>query len=252
MLLRRITQNVKDQNWFAVFLDFFIVVVGILIAFQINAWSDRQTDKRTLDTALELLSDEIKANIATIDSRSKLHSDIATAANDLLQIARAPEISTVPMNLIGKVFVDGYTTDYSTSALTYVLDQEPFQSTRNVALRQAISKIPSQIEDALDDERVSIHLLDNHWVPYISQHVPVEELWKEVFVERDWAFDVSTKRSADFATNATLEFKQLASTLEFQNEVVNRMGYQALVLTEQQQLREALEAALALIAEELK
>ena len=43
MLLRRITKHVKDQNWFAVFLDFFIVVVGILIAFQITEWNaDRQ------------------------------------------------------------------------------------------------------------------------------------------------------------------------------------------------------------------
>jgi hypothetical protein len=36
MILRRITQHVKDQNWFAVALDFVIVVVGILIAFQIT------------------------------------------------------------------------------------------------------------------------------------------------------------------------------------------------------------------------
>ena len=251
MLLRRITQHVKDQNWFAVALDFFIVVVGILIAFQINAWSDRRADQRTLNTALELLSDEIKVNIATIDSRSKLHSEIATAAKDLLQIAREPELDSVPMKLIGKVFIDGYTTDYSTSALTYVLDQDPFQSTKNVALRQAISRLPAQIEDALDDERVTIHLLDNRWVPYISQHVPVEEMWEEVFKERDWNFDVPMQRSKHFAANATAEFQQLASTLEFQNEVVNRIGYQALVLTEQQQLRDALETALAMIEEEL-
>ncbi|MFT4790393.1 MAG: hypothetical protein ACI95X_003240, partial [Paraglaciecola sp.] len=32
MLLRRIITHVKDQNWFAVVLDFVIVVLGILIA----------------------------------------------------------------------------------------------------------------------------------------------------------------------------------------------------------------------------
>jgi len=40
MLLRTITKHVKEQNWFAVFLDFFIVVVGILIAFQITNWNE--------------------------------------------------------------------------------------------------------------------------------------------------------------------------------------------------------------------
>ena len=46
MLLRRITQHVKEQNWFAVFLDFFIVVAGILIAFQITNWNEAQADKQ--------------------------------------------------------------------------------------------------------------------------------------------------------------------------------------------------------------
>ena len=45
MLLRRITKHVKDQNWFAVGLDFFIVVLGILIAFQITNWSEARQDR---------------------------------------------------------------------------------------------------------------------------------------------------------------------------------------------------------------
>lgn len=45
MILRRLTQHVKDQNWFAVALDFFIVVVGILIAFQITNWSEARSDR---------------------------------------------------------------------------------------------------------------------------------------------------------------------------------------------------------------
>lgn len=251
MLLRRITTHVKEQNWFAVGLDFFIVVIGILIAFQITAWSDRRADNRTLKTALELLHDEIETNIATIDESSKLHSGIAMAGEELLKEVRKPEMKAVPMELLGEVFFGGFTTDYSTSALTYVLDQEPFQSIQNVPLRQAVAKLPSRFEDTLDDERTAIYLLDNRWVPYISQHVPVEEFWKEVFLIRDEPFVLSTIRSRDYATNATIEFKELASTLEFQNEVVNRIGYQAFVLSEQQLLRDALESALMLIEEEL-
>lgn len=46
MLLRSITKHVKDQNWFAVALDFFIVVVGILIAFQITSWNESRTTRQ--------------------------------------------------------------------------------------------------------------------------------------------------------------------------------------------------------------
>lgn len=45
MLLRRISQHVQSQNWFAVFIDFVIVVTGILIAFQITNWNEARHDK---------------------------------------------------------------------------------------------------------------------------------------------------------------------------------------------------------------
>ena len=45
MLLRSITKHVRDQNWFAVALDFVIVVAGILIAFQITNWSEARRDR---------------------------------------------------------------------------------------------------------------------------------------------------------------------------------------------------------------
>jgi len=40
MLLRRITQHVKDQNWFAVAIDFFIVVDVFMSRFAARLIND--------------------------------------------------------------------------------------------------------------------------------------------------------------------------------------------------------------------
>ncbi|MBL4617818.1 MAG: hypothetical protein JKY46_08980 [Robiginitomaculum sp.] len=56
MILRSITKHVKDQNWFAVGLDFFIVVAGILIAFQITNWNERRQEfhkQQLIETRLQ-------------------------------------------------------------------------------------------------------------------------------------------------------------------------------------------------------
>lgn len=59
MLLRSLTKHVKDQNWFAVFLDFFIVVTGILIAFQITNWNEVRGDRAAEAEFLERLHPDI-------------------------------------------------------------------------------------------------------------------------------------------------------------------------------------------------
>ena len=55
MLLRRLTQHVKSQNWFAVFLDFFIVIAGILIAFQITNWNEQRQERAEEQKVIERL-----------------------------------------------------------------------------------------------------------------------------------------------------------------------------------------------------
>ncbi|WDI32183.1 DUF6090 family protein [Hyphococcus flavus] len=253
MILRRVIEHVKTQNWVAVFLDFVIVVVGILIAFQINAWSARQAEKQSLHVALERLRDEIQLNIGVIDENSKLHDDIAAAGHELLDAIRDPELDEIPMVLIGTVFAEGFTSDYSTGALTYVLNQQPFHNTENGDLRRIITTLPAQYLDALEDERVTIQLLDRQWVPYISQYLPVETFWNLVNEKRDRAGSFQSEDGATIQDVVSLdEFKQLASTLRFQNEIVNRIGYQDLIVIEQRELRKVLGQALALIEEELE
>jgi hypothetical protein len=44
MILRRLTQHIRDQNWFAVGLDLGIVVLGVIIGFQVTAWNDARND----------------------------------------------------------------------------------------------------------------------------------------------------------------------------------------------------------------
>jgi hypothetical protein len=253
MLLRSLTKHVKDQNWFAVALDFFIVVAGILIAFQISAWSDRQADKRSLHVALERLHDEIQANIEAIDTYSKRHADIVTAGQTLLKTVRDPDLNSVPMELIGKVFVNGFTTDYSTSALTSVLGQQTFQGMQSNELRPVISSLPAEYLDAMEDELTSIQRLDTYWVPYISHYLPIGPLWALGYKDTEWeSYYPSTGGAEDYDAVSVPEFKELASTLMFQNEIVNRTEYERLILIEQNELRVVLEHALALIEEETR
>ena len=71
MLLRRITKHVTDQNWFAVFLDFVIVVVGVFIGIQVANWNEERQQKQTTKHYIERLVDELNENKRRVKRQRK-------------------------------------------------------------------------------------------------------------------------------------------------------------------------------------
>ncbi|MFK8032414.1 MAG: hypothetical protein AB8G18_19495 [Gammaproteobacteria bacterium] len=63
MLLRSITKHVKDQNWFAVALDFFIVVIGVFIGLQVANWNEAREDRNLEREYLTRLQAELKISV---------------------------------------------------------------------------------------------------------------------------------------------------------------------------------------------
>jgi len=58
MLLRRITKHVRDQNWFAVVLDFLVVVVGIFVGLQVDNWNEDRKSRAEERNYLQRLSED--------------------------------------------------------------------------------------------------------------------------------------------------------------------------------------------------
>ena len=80
MLLRRVVDNMKNQNWTAVAIDFVIVVVGVFIGIQVSSWNDAREARAEEHSYLERLLDDMKASIARNEAQidfMKRHSAYA-------------------------------------------------------------------------------------------------------------------------------------------------------------------------------
>ena len=71
MLLRRITQHVQDQNWFAVFLDFLIVVVGVFIGIQVSNWNNSRAERGAEAKFIVTLEQDVISSMADIEKAKK-------------------------------------------------------------------------------------------------------------------------------------------------------------------------------------
>lgn len=98
MILRRVIEHVKAQNWTAVALDFCIVVVGVFIGIQVSNWNEaRVTQDRSKGYLVRLNSDfldiqaRLKVSIAEFDEsltaidfvRSKIEDENELTATEL-------------------------------------------------------------------------------------------------------------------------------------------------------------------------
>ncbi|MEO0556645.1 MAG: hypothetical protein AAF170_00540 [Bacteroidota bacterium] len=82
-ILGRLSQAVREQNWFAVVLELVIVVLGVVIGFQVTAWGQARADRDREEGYLERIHEDLLADVEAIDVRmtySTRVTDYAEAA----------------------------------------------------------------------------------------------------------------------------------------------------------------------------
>ena len=85
MLLRRVIEHVKSQNWTAIGLDFVIVVLGVFIGIQVSNWNEHRAFERREQVLLRELHGEIAQNLADAQSKGDAFLIGADAARRVLK-----------------------------------------------------------------------------------------------------------------------------------------------------------------------
>lgn len=86
MILRRLTENLRAQNWTAITIEFLIVVVGVFIGTQVANWNQQRLAKVETERMLEQLVPELQSQMEFFDSvqtyyvTSRRYADQALAA----------------------------------------------------------------------------------------------------------------------------------------------------------------------------
>ncbi len=86
MLLRRITKHVKDQNWFAVGLDFLIVVIGVFIGLQVANWNDARLQRADERQLIQRLAEEAAELKTAFFNYRALHAETVDANFEFVKL----------------------------------------------------------------------------------------------------------------------------------------------------------------------
>ncbi|UPT64858.1 MAG: hypothetical protein M0D54_10405 [Hyphomonadaceae bacterium JAD_PAG50586_4] len=89
MILRRLSEHVKAQNWFAVALDFVIVVLGVFVGLQVDNWSAERQDRIHEERFLQQLHVDLMAATSAsqrlLERRMERHDYMISALDVLFE-----------------------------------------------------------------------------------------------------------------------------------------------------------------------
>ena len=66
MLFRRIKAHIEKENWFAVFIDFLIVVVGVFIGIQVANWNVEKQQQESVESYLKSIARNIESDLTAL------------------------------------------------------------------------------------------------------------------------------------------------------------------------------------------
>ena len=74
MLLRRMTEHIKNQNWLAIFIDFVIVVVGVFIGIQVANWNELKKEQQLEKQYIQNIISDLDDQLASINDQKVIET----------------------------------------------------------------------------------------------------------------------------------------------------------------------------------
>ena len=136
MILRRITMHIRSQNWFAVMLDLVVVVVGIYIGLQADAWMSARQD-RTLETEyLQRLLSDMEESISAQRELIEYFDESIVATDYIASFLRSGDMEAVDRE---KLTLGINSIGWVAPPVTNMVTIRELQSSGNIALIRDVS-----------------------------------------------------------------------------------------------------------------
>ena len=79
MILRRVIEHFRKQEWTAIFLDFVIVVMGVFVGMQVNNWNEARELRASEKSHLTQLRDEVATNVRLLGAHEAYTRELVAA-----------------------------------------------------------------------------------------------------------------------------------------------------------------------------
>lgn len=177
-IFRKIRQNLLAEGKSARYLKYavgeiFLVVIGILIALQINTWNENRKEDNFEQKILRELKSDYLYNESELKRNINKASALALTCDSLLSLLEVPdqEVDLIKFTNYTRR-LGGYSTfNPSNGALVNLISSGNLNIIKNDSLRMHLSRWSGILDDVKEDEKRLIEFGDARMDPFRLQNI---------------------------------------------------------------------------------
>jgi hypothetical protein len=259
---RKIRQKLLSQNQVTRYLvyavgEIILVVIGILLALQINTWNQNRQDRKQEQQLLAQLEIEYTKNLEQLNSKIYIRKEMIKSCLNLLTYRKwesaLVEVDSINFHLSRVITrptfnpVLGVTNELSNSGKLYLI--------QNDELRKELTSFESFLGDLSEEEAVIFNQSENQIQPFIIQHYQVggiitefhqDEELMEIYSLGDFNKEIPLKELFQPA-----DFKPLLYHPDLEDHIALMMSNTIYTNQQSEGVKEKIELILSLIKSEI-
>jgi hypothetical protein len=154
--------------------EIILVVIGILIALQINNWNQQHKQKNEELKQLKALKLEFEKNALILDSITKHHTENEDATLRLINATNHYTISEFDSLYLKTVY--NYNFDPSKGIYNSLINSGNIELISNQTLKYKLAEIQDIVTDYIDDENDVREYCSNKFFPFVINQMPYNPL----------------------------------------------------------------------------
>ncbi|MFC4721240.1 DUF6090 family protein [Geojedonia litorea] len=221
-IFRKLRQQLLTQNKFSKYLfyaigEIILVVIGILLALQINNWNELRKDRIREQAMLKNLQTDFQTNISTAQFAFTNFSEAYEASAELLEIIRNDD----PINpseiehLLDVIINKTMSLDIVTGAIDEMRSTGSINLIKDATLKYQLSNWSYYQTDTEDDITIYRDYLFDFFIPSLTNKALLRNMSNPDFFEDDLKLKPIAK------SNFKLDYNKTIRTVTFENEVYN-------------------------------
>lgn len=197
--------------------EIILVVIGILIALQINNWNEYRKDRNREQVILKNLQIDFRTNIKNVNEASINFMAAYEASANLLEIIRADEAihGSEVEKLLDDIINKPKSLDIITGSIDEMLNTGSINLIKDDNLRKQLSNWSYYQTDTEDDIVIYRDYLYDLFIPSLMNKALLRNMEVPDFFEDN----LQLKKIAK--SNFKIDYKKTIRTIEFENQVYN-------------------------------